>query len=162
LEIGVFEGYMLRELAKLYPNKMFYGIDPFIEDGNTLGHQINRVGVGEFMSDQCAIAHGNVEGIPNIKLFQETSRAWGDRHTDDELAELGVTTVFVDGNHSHKEAYNDLQLSLRLLDRGGLIYCDDAPLIRQALTEFRCKHSERLVYKQQNGSCIIFVKKREL
>lgn len=163
LEIGTFEGFMLRELAKLYPRKMFYGIDPFIEDGNTLGHQVNRVGVGEFMFDQCAITHANIDDVPNIKLFQETSRAWGERHTDAELSELGITSVFVDGNHSYEEAYNDLQISLRVLSRGGLILVDDSgiPSVQQALIEFGTVFEDRLAYKKghHKGTGLIYVKR---
>ena len=150
LEIGVFEGYMLRELAKLYPVKMFYGIDPFIEDGHTSGHN-GGVPTGEFMHDQCAIAHRNTEDVPNIKLFQEPSRLWGARKTDVDLCRMDVTAVFVDGNHSYEEAVNDLLIAERLLCYGGVMYVDDAelPSVKKALTEF--SHPMELA----NGGAII-------
>lgn len=150
LEIGVFEGFMLSELASMYPDKMFYGIDPFIEDGNTSGHN-GGVPAGEFTHNQCAITHSNVDGKSNIKFYQETSREWGKRKNDEQLRDMGVTSVFVDGNHSYEEASNDLSIAERLLRNGGLIYIDDAglPTVNHALTEFGYKTEYR------NGGAII-------
>lgn len=128
---------MLRELADMYPKKMFYGIDPFIEDGYTTGHN-GGVPKGEFTHDQCSMTHINVGGIANIKLYQETSRNFGARKTDEQLRTMNVTSVFVDGDHSYEETLNDLLLAQRLLCNGGVIYIDDAtlPSVKKALTEF--------------------------
>ena len=35
LEIGVFDGEIISEIAKKFSSKQCYAIDPFIEDGNT-------------------------------------------------------------------------------------------------------------------------------
>jgi hypothetical protein len=150
LEIGTFEGYMLRELARLYPQKMLYGIDPFIEDGNTTGHN-DGVQKGEFMYKQCEITNANVVGIPNIKFFCETSREWSKRQTCGDYKRMGVTAVFVDGDHSYEEATNDLAIATCLLSDGGVIYVDDAglPTVNQALVEFGFKTEYR------NGGAII-------
>jgi len=40
LEIGTFNGMGTSNLAKEFPEKQFYVIDPFIEDGNT-GYIVN-------------------------------------------------------------------------------------------------------------------------
>ncbi len=150
LEIGTFEGYMLRELAKLYPEKMFYGIDPFIEDGNTTGHN-DGVQKGEFMHRQCEITNANVQGVSNIVLFQESSREWAKRQTLDDYKRMGVTAVFVDGDHGYEEATHDLAIAVYLLVNGGVIYVDDAglPTVNQALVEFGFKAEYR------NGGAII-------
>ena len=116
LEIGVWEGFMLKELALMYPDKMFYGIDPFREDGNTTGH--NGVPKGDFMDEQCRMTRQNIDGIPNIRFYQETSRLFAARKTDEALKHMAVTSVFVDGDHSYEEAVNDLLLAQRLLAYG--------------------------------------------
>lgn len=150
LEIGTFEGYMLRELAKLYPKKMFYGIDPFIEDGNTTGHN-DGVHKGEFMYRQCEITNANVEGVPNIVFYQESSREWIKRQSSEDIHHMKVTSVFVDGDHSYEEALNDLSIAAAIMENGGVIYVDDAelPTVNQALVEFGFK-SEYI-----NGGAII-------
>ncbi len=152
LEIGVFEGYMLKELATMYPYRKFYGIDPFIEDGNTSGHN-GGVEKGQPTVDQRAITHQNVDGLKNVKLFEEKSRAWGERHSDLELEAMNVTAVFVDGDHSYEEALNDLKLADRLLPNGGFIYVDDAqlPQVGRAIRDFGMQA------KFQNGGAIIWV-----
>lgn len=151
LEIGVFEGFMLRELSEMYPDKIFYGIDPFIEDGNTSGH--NGVPAGEFMHDQCNMAHLNVDERENIQLFQETSRSWAASKTDEELERMHVTAMFVDGNHSYEDALHDLFLAKRLLHNGGFVYVDDAglPTVKKALDEFGHKT------KPNNGGVVIWL-----
>src|SRR5436190_517016 len=91
LEIGCFEGFALRELAKVYPQKMFYGIDPFIEDGNTYGHQV-AAKVGETMVEQRRIARANTEGGHNIRLIEQSSMDAA-KASDDDLHSLNVTAV---------------------------------------------------------------------
>ena len=50
LEIGVFNGDSIASLGDLYPNKKIYGVDPFIEDGNT--SWATSKGVGEVIINQ--------------------------------------------------------------------------------------------------------------
>ncbi len=138
LEIGVWEGVMLRELASHFPDKMFYGIDPFIEDGNTGGHYDNAAQKGETLFTQMANAKANTEGIKNIQLFQQTSSSFFTERTNAELTKMNVYTVFIDGDHSYEEARNDLFQSVRLLNNGGTIFVDDVgmPGVAAAISDF--------------------------
>ena len=150
LEIGVFEGFMLRELAKKYPDKMFYGVDPFIEDGNTRGHASTMQEKGERMPEQEGITERNIEGLQNVKLFKETSRAFGERLTDEMIQEMNIGSVFVDGDHSYEEASNDFVIAARLLKNGGVMYPDDTglPSVGQALKEFKEREKDRLLHPE--------------
>lgn len=145
LEIGVFEGVMLRELATTFPNKMFYGIDPFIEDGHTTGHN-GGYPRGETTVNQMRLAHENVDNLPNVKLFQQTSRSFFDEKGGVELWDMDVSFVFIDGDHSYEEARNDLFNSVRLLPRGGVMVVDDdeLPSVKQAIGELILAHHNRL------------------
>jgi hypothetical protein len=147
LEIGVFEGVMLRELATLFPNKMFYGIDPFIEDGNTSGHN-GGYGKGEVTLKQMWLAHENLDNLPNVKLFEQTSRSFFAERSHHDLQNMGVTSVFVDGNHSYEEARNDIFNSLRLLKDGGVILIDDAglPDVKKAIFEVVSTYHDKMIY----------------
>lgn len=147
LEIGVFEGVMLRELATLFPKKMFYGIDPFIEDGNTSGHNGGYL-KGEVTVNQMNLAHENLDNLPNVKLFQQTSRSFFAERSFHDLHNMGVTSVFVDGDHSYEEARNDIFNSLRLLKDGGIILVDDAELpdVKRAIFEVVLTCSDKMIY----------------
>jgi Methyltransferase domain len=150
LEIGVFEGFMLRELAKKYPDRMFYGVDPFIEDGNTRGHASTMQEKGERMPEQEGITERNIEGLPNVKLFKETSREFGERLTDEMITKLNIGAMLVDGDHSYEEASNDFRIASRLLKNGGVMYPDDAglPSVGQALKEFKEREKARLLHSE--------------
>ena len=145
LEIGVYEGFGLRELAKAYPDRMFFGVDPFIEDGHTTGH--NNVPKGEKMLVQREQTYKNIELIPNIVFFEQTSRSWGtDRLTEMLIQHMEISCVLVDGDHSHEEALNDLKIALRCLTNGGVIWVDDQglPEVAQAVKEFTSEHNDRI------------------
>lgn len=134
LEIGVFEGVMLRELSRRFPYKMFYGIDPFIEDGYTSGHN-GGVLKGEITHEQKRIAHENCDGIPNIKLFEQTSRSFFIEHHDGDLLKMKVTSVLIDGDHSYEEARNDMRNAMRFNPQ--VIFIDDLglPEVKRAADE---------------------------
>lgn len=157
LEIGVFEGYALRELALAYPDKTFYGIDPFIEDGNTTGHN-DGVAKGDTMWKQMEIAHRNFKDVPNIKFFQQTSRSWFAEMEPEDLAEMNIGAVLVDGDHSYDAALHDLNIAGAILANGGVIYVDDTglPLVSDALFEW-CKKMPHITGFECNGHALIQV-----
>ncbi len=123
LEIGVYEGDMLKDFAERWPDKTFYGIDPFISDKDTIGH--TGVPIGERMCMQQAAARNNFHGISNIKFFLQTSKSFMEEQNDYDLDWMTVRVVYVDGNHSYDDTLNDLCLSARLIKGDGLIYVDD-------------------------------------
>ena len=144
LEIGVYEGFALRELSKAYPEKMFYGVDPFIEDGHTTGH--NGVPKGERMPLQQEQTIKNIRGMQNVHLFQTTSREWGCNLASAAIERMNISCVLVDGDHSYSEASNDLWIALRCLTNGGVIWVDDQglPEVAQAVKEFTSEHNDRI------------------
>ena len=158
LEIGVFEGFMLRELAKKYPDRMFYGIDPFIEDGNTTGH--NGIPKGEPMLEQMAATHQNLDGLKNVKFFQQSSRSWGDELDDSSIQSLNIGAILIDGDHGYKEASYDLGLSVRMLCNGGVIFADDSglPSVNLAVNEFIKKYRSRIERHSMYDHAIIYLK----
>lgn len=144
LEIGVFEGYMLRFLATEYPSKKFFGIDPFIEDGNTTGH--NGVPFGQPTPAQRLAAHDNLDGLSNVTLFEQTSVSFAAETDDATLESMNIGSVFVDGSHHYPDVINDLELALRALSNGGVIFVDDLsmPDVEWALADFLCSHCDRV------------------
>ena len=136
LEIGVYQGDMLRDFALRWPDKTFYGIDPFISDFGTVGH--TGVPEGERMEVQREKAKENFMDVPNIIFFEQTSESFSFQNTDEELVKMGVSVVYVDGAHSYEHTLNDLYLSERLIPGNGLIYIDDwdLPEVLEATNDF--------------------------
>jgi len=147
LEIGVFEGAMLRELAREYPERMFYGIDPFIEDGNTQGHSLNHGGRGTIMEHERGIARNNCWGLRNIKLFEMPSCEFANQISNETLLAMEIGAVLVDGCHDYECTANDLDLAARALKNGGHVWVDDQgyPNVDRAVAEFQERIGQRLI-----------------
>ncbi len=144
LEIGVYEGDMLKDFAERWPEKTFYGIDPFISDKDTMGH--TGVPIGERMIMQHAAARNNFHGIENIKFFLQTSKSFMEEQNDYDLHWMNVQVVYVDGNHSYEDTLNDLCLAARLIKSDGLIYVDDWSLLEvsMAMQDFEGINGKRI------------------
>ncbi len=144
LEIGVYEGDALRFLARQFPLKTFYGVDPFISDPDTIGH--HGVPVGERLELQRVIAHENFFGIENIIFFEQTSASFAADMTDAELEAMNISIIYVDGRHTYSDTLNDLILGARCLKHGGLIYVDDHTIETvEAMNKFRSDYKDRIV-----------------
>ena len=137
LEIGVYDGDCISKLAKAYPGKQFYGVDPFIEDGCTSVH--TNVEKGQPISLQKDQALRATKGLSNVKLLEMTSVDFS-KHIDDDLIKLmDIAWVLIDGSHEYKDVVNDYKLALRLIGNrsGGIVFDDtDIPEVRRAYREF--------------------------
>ena len=151
LEIGVYEGYAIRELARNNPDKNFYAIDPFIEDGNTSMH--NGVKKGHNMPMQKRSTHLNLDGVRNVKLFEQTSQSFANNIDDKTLWNMNLSCILIDGDHSTEAAASDLKLAARALKKGGLIFLDDSDTqtVGLALAEFVKIYKHRLVNYSGGG-----------
>jgi hypothetical protein len=142
LEIGVFDGHALGDLAIAFPNKKLYGIDPFIEDGCTM--EITKVLEGERIFETRDYALRNTGSLANVTLFEETSKSFADRHSDQDLSAMDVAWVLIDGSHHYEDVKVDCELAMRLIGNklGGIVF-DDLGIagVKQAHQEFVEKYS---------------------
>ncbi len=143
LEIGVYDGDMLKDFAKRWPDKTFYGIDPFMSCKDTTDH--TGVTIGEHMDAQRESALNNFKGVSNIVFFEVTSRLFMETMNQDTLDAMNVDVVYVDGDHSYGDTLNDLWLAARLITNG-LIYVDDIqlPNVKRAMEHFMAVNSKRI------------------
>ncbi len=143
LEIGVYDGDMLKDFAERWRHKTFYGIDPFISDKDTTCH--HGVPVGGRMESQRQSALDNFKGMSNIVFFEVTSQLFMETMNQETLDSMEVSIVYVDGNHSYNDTLNDLWLAARLITKG-LIYIDDynLPDVLRATENFMAVNRKRI------------------
>lgn len=158
LEIGVWNGQGISTLANQYKNKNFYGIDPFIEDGNT--SHISHVEKKQSLSLIKETALANISKHSNIQLFQETSENFYNRMNKDNLSTLNVDTIFIDGDHSTAVVIIDYNLAIKLLgEKQGTIIFDDlqVPDVANAVEMFKEQFSNIIRNSQKiTNTCELF------
>lgn len=145
LEIGVYDGRLIATLSERFPDRQFYGIDPFIEDGNTSAHN-GGIPKGQPLTQQRANAIANLEERSNAKLFVTTSVEFNQQITDAALDEMDISAVLIDGSHHYDDAANDFRLAMRCLKRGGIIFVDDLAIddVLKACAEFAMREFRRI------------------
>jgi hypothetical protein len=127
LEIGVFDGDNLNILSDIFPNKHFYGIDPFIEDGNTQG--ITNVKVGEFISSLKYVCNEKFQDKKNVTLFEIDSTIFNKNLSIEQSQDFNTNIVLIDGNHNHPYVEQDIDLALKLIgNKNGVFIIDDITL----------------------------------
>jgi hypothetical protein len=141
LEIGIFDGDLISSLASENPNKNFYGIDPFIEDGYTVN--ITKVYTGNEIVSQKKIALSRLNELSNLKYYIETSLEFLNKLTEEQCNELDVNIVLIDGSHYYKDVIVDIEIALKLIkNKKGIIVFDDlhVPEVLKAVKEFLISH----------------------
>jgi hypothetical protein len=145
LEIGVFNGVGLHNVATTYPKKLCEAIDPFIEDGYTTLSSGCNTGAG--MDAQRNSTMAFVKECKNVNLNIMTSHEYFKQLTPVKIAKLNIGAVLIDGNHHYEFVVNDYQLAMTVIDRKeGLVVFDDIQVngVRQALDEFTIEYADRI------------------
>lgn len=159
LETGSFNGDFVARLAKQFPEKQFYCVDPFIEDGNTT--HITKVDEGRGLYEPEYLFLKNTSSLPNVALFRQTSKSFYSDSHPSFLWSLKIQTILIDGHHRFDHVINDIYLSMDLL-RGvidGLIYLDDfntadvASAVSFACLKFKPMITK--VYRVKDGGFVI-------
>ena len=143
LEIGIFAGDALAAMARKYPDRKIYGIDPFCEDGYT--QHTTGVARGAHMPQQREQAHQNTLGLTGVKIFEMTSAEFANQLTQEQQEHMQIAAVLIDGSHHYADVKIDIELALRLIHkRPGIIIFDDVnvPDVNRAYTEFCLAHPE--------------------
>ena len=141
LEIGIFDGDLISSLARENADKMFYGIDPFIEDGYT--EKLTNVLKGNTITSQKDTALSKLSKCKNLAYFIETSEDFSKHLTDEECDKFNISCVLIDGSHWYKDVVIDYDIAVRLIkDKKGFIVFDDVnvPEVEQAWNTFLEKY----------------------
>jgi hypothetical protein len=145
LEIGTFNGTGAAGIARQYPNRTIYVVDPFIEDGNTVDE--SKTTRGNKMPTQKSNALQNFGPLSNVVLFEQTSDDFAKQTTDDTLAGMNVRWVLIDGSHHFEDVVVDYNLAMRLLgNRSGIIVFDDLRVfdVANAYNQFQTEFGYRV------------------
>jgi len=159
LEIGTFNGDSIAELARRNPTRTIYAIDPFIEDGYT--SHTTLVDRNQDMPTQRKNTYRNIAGLDNVTLFETTSREFSETLTDQQVADMNIAWVLIDGSHHYEDVAIDVALALRLIGpRSGGIVFDDVNVsgVARAYQEFLAMPIDRSeaqdVYLNEPGHII--------
>lgn len=120
IEIGVFEGHstfnMTNMFAQQIPDYKHYAIDPH-EDSDDIEEDVVAKAGKTFRSNLEEFKYkDNIEYIPEY--------SWNglmDLYTRGVKADL----IYIDGDHRAATVMEDLVLAFKLIDKGGVILCDD-------------------------------------
>ena len=124
LDIGVFDGDGVAELASTYPDKIIYGIDPFIEDGHTCS--LTGVNKGEDMISQEERTKHKLSAYQNAFLNVMTSEEFLKLITPEQIEIMKINSVFIDGSHWYDDVLIDMTLAVKLIGKNkGIITFDD-------------------------------------
>jgi hypothetical protein len=158
LEIGVYDGSAIAGIAKEYPNKTIYGIDPFIEEGHT--YWLSRVGINQPLSQQREETYNNITNLDNVHLFEITSKNFHEQLTEAQTHRLNINMIFIDGDHHYEHVINDCDMAMTLLgDYSGCIIFDDTNLqdVKGAIYTFQKFYYDQInTVEYLEPNCTIF------
>jgi hypothetical protein len=141
LEIGSYDGEGIALLSKAFPDKIFYCIDPFIEDGHTSAG--TKVETGGALDQVKEWFFQNTSGCANIHHFDMTDWEFMKKELHKTIF---PDVLFIDGNHSFECVTLDLQLAeLFAKNRRLFVVMDDTVNIEgvvKALEDFKARHPE--------------------
>jgi hypothetical protein len=157
LDIGVFDGDGIAELASAYPNKIIYGVDPFIEDGHTVG--LTGVNKGEDMISQEEKTKNRLLAYQNAFLNVMTSKEFLELITHEQIEIMNINSVFIDGSHWYDDVLIDMQLAVKLIGKNkGIITFDDLNKdeVMKAYDEICITYKDlitniHIIYEDSNG-----------
>jgi predicted O-methyltransferase YrrM len=137
LEIGVFYGIHLFEVAAAFPNAQLYGIDPWMDyDSYT-----------EYKGQQNIILDGFRR---NLSRCPDKSRIQAYRGFSSDIVPMFQNDffdiVYVDGNHETEYVYKDAHMSFEKTKSSGYIVFDDSdwPETLAGIQRFETDMKERI------------------
>lgn len=144
-EIGVFNGTGFARIAKTFPDRQCYALDPFIEDGHTIASSGMQLGSTLVTQKQNFLL--NTDDLLNVTLFELTSEEFEKNFSTEQCQKLDIGMVVIDGNHHYNNVVIDFQIALKLLGNNqGIIVVDDTDIVGvgQAYGEFLQQNQSRV------------------
>lgn len=124
LEIGCFDGANIASIAKENPHKIIYGIDPFICNDEHL-----QLPVGTKLNNQKINLYENIKNLSNVKFFETTTEQFSLSQSEEDIKNMNVDLIFIDGAHVFDFITHDVDLSINLIlnnsFNGGIVVFDD-------------------------------------
>ena len=154
LEIGVFYGIHLFEVAKTFPNAQLHGVDPWLDYEE----------YPEYKGQQNTIFNGFQR---NLSKCPHKSRIQAYRGFSNDIVPQFPNEyfdiVFVDGNHETEFVYKDACMSFEKTKSGGYIVFDDMdekdwPQTREGVRQFENEYVGKIEMVVNLNAQIIFKK----
>jgi len=139
LEIGVYNGVFLSEVAKTYEDKKVFGIDPFISDGHTGQPR------GEALTTPKDNTYQNISGLNNVTLWEATTQDCLNKKYYTKLS--NVSCAFIDGSHHYNDIVVDIDFITSIQNKSEMyVVFDDLhiPDVINSIEYFKTKIGDRL------------------
>ena len=139
LEIGAFDGEGVALLCKTFPDRMFYAVDPFIEDGNTV-HTTHANKGDSILSIKQDFLY-NTRACKNLTYFDMTSAKFFNKNLYNVFS---IDILFIDGDHSFEGLSLDLSLAAAFAAKNPIhVVADDIDMleVQQGLEIFAQKYN---------------------
>ena len=147
LEIGVFNGDGFASVASTFPDKKCFAIDPFIEDGYT-SHTTSTARGGHLGSQKANFLNATKK-LPNVNYFEMTSVDFFNSLSEQQIIDMDISCIVIDGSHHYTDVVNDQNLSMKLLrnNKTGIILFDDLHVedVKKAYDEFHKEYKKYIV-----------------
>jgi hypothetical protein len=145
LEIGIFNGIGTADIARTFPDRKIFAVDPFIEDGYTTGASDLERGQSLVSHKETAFSH--LMPLGNVIIAPMTSKEFDNHLTAQDILEYNISWVVIDGSHHYEDVRLDAELAKRLIDskRGAVVFDDlQHSGVMQAYEEFIERYSYRI------------------
>lgn len=163
LEIGVFNGSGISNIATIFSDKLIYAIDPFIEDGNT--SWITGISQGQHIQLVKEAYKENTKHNNNITLFETTTEKFSNSISDKYLAQLNISGILIDGDHHTNSVIIDYDFAMKCINnKKGFIIFDDMhnSEVVTAYNIFKEKYKSRIFKEDPYHISGMFVEIKEI
>jgi predicted O-methyltransferase YrrM len=138
LEIGVFYGLHLFEVASIFPNSELHAIDPWTDYEK----------YSEYKGKQPEIWY---KFNKNLSICPDRNRIHVHRGLSDDVVptfpDNSFDIIYVDGNHETEYVYRDACMSFQKLKSGGYIIFDDYdwPMTQKGILQFLEEYKDNII-----------------
>ena len=162
LEIGVFLGGGVQQLARIAPGKRVLALDVFSPDSDhtPTADGIEMAGLYGYVlgeGDQRELFDAVTAGLDNVEVVVGDS-------AEVELPTERLAFAHIDGNHSATYVRSDFERVWPLVVPGGVVafddYGHDLPVVTQTVDALRAEHAEEIDRFWTGGQKTAFVRRR--
>jgi hypothetical protein len=139
MEIGSFDGEGIAMLCNKFPERKFYAIEPFIEDGNT--SHITGIEKGNDLQIVRESFIKNIKDCTNLQHIEQSTIDYMIISGQNKVKFPDIGILLIDGDHSYDAVQHDLMFAWYLAENHPIIVIMDDinnPGVHKAIKTLLC------------------------